>query len=246
MYLANDVIQNSKKKGPEYGKEFGKILRNAFNHIGDTCASDSKTVGSLGRILKIWEDRNVYDEKAIEEFRTALNKKVGSNSDATKVSSHSSKRSAEATEDEREKRSKPTESAARGKRETIEINGAIETHVILSPKAPAGDPPEPEELIKALLELENSASADANIRERIASLPPEVSELSVLGKLEDKEAAAKLATQVQEAAQILHDYNIRLSNEMEDRKKLTAMLRDFQTEQKELLAQAEQRLEVNV
>lgn len=31
---------------------------------------------------------------------------------------------------------------------------------------------------------------------------------------------------------------------MEDRKKLTAMLRDFQAEQKELLAQAEQRLEV--
>lgn len=47
-----------------------------------------------------------------------------------------------------------------------------------------------------------------------------------------------------EAAQILHDYNMRLSVEMEDRKKLTAMLRDFQAEQKELLAQAEQRLEV--
>jgi len=26
MYLGNDVIQNSKKKGPEYSKEFGKIL----------------------------------------------------------------------------------------------------------------------------------------------------------------------------------------------------------------------------
>lgn len=32
---------------------------------------------------------------------------------------------------------------------------------------------------------------------------------------------------------------------MEDRKKLTAMLKDFQTEQKELLTQAEQRLEVH-
>lgn len=31
---------------------------------------------------------------------------------------------------------------------------------------------------------------------------------------------------------------------MEERKKLTAMLKDFQAEQKELLAQAEQRLEV--
>lgn len=47
-----------------------------------------------------------------------------------------------------------------------------------------------------------------------------------------------------EAAQILHDYNTRLSIEMEERKKLTQMLKDFQAEQKELLAQAEQRLEV--
>lgn len=50
--------------------------------------------------------------------------------------------------------------------------------------------------------------------------------------------------QVNEAAQILHDYNTRLSVEMEERKKLTQMLKDFQAEQKELLAQAEQRLEV--
>lgn len=49
---------------------------------------------------------------------------------------------------------------------------------------------------------------------------------------------------VNEAAQILHDYNIRLSIEMEERKKLTQMLKDFQAEQKELLLQAEQRLEV--
>lgn len=59
-----------------------------------------------------------------------------------------------------------------------------------------GDPPEPEELIKAVLDLESSASSDANIRERIASLPPEVSEIALLGKLEDKESAIKLAAQV--------------------------------------------------
>lgn len=35
-----------------------------------------------------------------------------------------------------------------------------------------------------------------------------------------------------EAAQILHDYNTRLSIEMEERKKLTQMLKDFQAEQK--------------
>lgn len=50
--------------------------------------------------------------------------------------------------------------------------------------------------MKALLSLENSASSDANIRERIANLPPEVSEIALLSKIEDKDAAAKLVVQV--------------------------------------------------
>lgn len=60
----------------------------------------------------------------------------------------------------------------------------VETHITLSPHTPAGDPPEPEELIRALQELENSASGDAAVRERIANLPPAVSEISLLAKLE--------------------------------------------------------------
>lgn len=50
--------------------------------------------------------------------------------------------------------------------------------------------------------------------------------------------------QVNEAAKVLHEYNNRLSAEMEDRKKLTTMLKDFQAEQRDLMAQAEQRLKV--
>lgn len=30
MYLANDVIQNSRKKGPEFAKEFKSILPKCF------------------------------------------------------------------------------------------------------------------------------------------------------------------------------------------------------------------------
>lgn len=50
--------------------------------------------------------------------------------------------------------------------------------------------------------------------------------------------------QVNDAIKILNDYNARLATEMDDRKKLTTMLKDFQREQQELLAQAEQRLQV--
>lgn len=49
-----------------------------------------------------------------------------------------------------------------------------------------------------------------------------------------------------DAVQLLNDYNTRLTNEMNERNKLTIMLKDFQREQQELLLQAEQRLEVSL
>lgn len=141
MYLANDVIQNSKKKGPEYGKEFGKVLKNAFTHIGETCSGDEKTLGSLGRILKIWEDRGVYDEKQIEEYRNALNNITDKTNSTSSSSSTSKRKSTDAMENGRDssKKQKTSGGKEHGKRETIEINGTVETHVILSPKMPAGE-----------------------------------------------------------------------------------------------------------
>lgn len=62
----------------------------------------------------------------------------------------------------------------------------------------------------------------------------------------DKASAEKLSVQVNEAVQLLTDYNSRLASEMEYRKKLTTMLKDFLQAQKDLLAQAEHRLEVKI
>lgn len=74
MYLANDVIQNSKKKGPEYTKEFAPVLKKAFRLLGNMKCSD-KTVNKLERILQIWEERNVYDKKLVEEYKKIYHKK---------------------------------------------------------------------------------------------------------------------------------------------------------------------------
>uniref|UniRef100_U5EYY9 Putative regulator of nuclear mrna n=1 Tax=Corethrella appendiculata TaxID=1370023 RepID=U5EYY9_9DIPT len=281
MYLANDVIQNSKKKGPEYGKEFELTLTKAFKHISQTC-KDEKTIQSLLRILNIWEERGVYDGKRIKEYYNALVEKSDpdkaekaekndAKSDAkvekssgkrkhedvdgkTTPTSSTAKNGSSSTETKKHKSSSSSSSSSsttshhtnskeRIKSETIEVNGTVETHVTLSPHVPANDPPEPEELIKVIQGLENSASSDAVVRERIANLPPEVSEIQLLSKLEDKEQAMRLALKVNDAIKILNDYNIRLASEMDDRKKLTTMLKDFHREQQDLLTQAEQRLE---
>jgi len=248
MYLANDVIQNSKKKGPEFGKEFGNVLRKAFENMA-VPESDEKTRKSIERILEIWEERSVYEPKLIKEFRRGLE-------GGTQREGSPPKKKVKVVESVRPEVDKVPKRLVTGKSRSpmrerkkseteveVEVDGMKELHVTLSPRTPAGDPPEPEELIKALLDLENSASSDAIVREKIASLPPEVSEIALLSKLEDKASAEKLSVQVNEAVHLLTDYNSRLAAEMEYRKKLTTMLRDFLQAQKDLLAQAEHRLE---
>ncbi|XP_055687561.1 regulation of nuclear pre-mRNA domain-containing protein 1B [Lutzomyia longipalpis] len=249
MYLANDVIQNSKKKGPEYGSEFSKALEQAFRHVAETCSKEGKTISSLDRILNIWLERGVYGAEMIQTWQTALHsapkppeveaapkKKRRTEEHPPKSSSKRPKSSSSSAE-------KPEKPKEHVKSETVEVNGTVETHVTLSPHTPVGDPPEPEELIKALIEIENSASSDAAVRERIANLPVELTEVSTLSKIEDKEAAHKLSREVNDALNLLNEYNARLCTEMEERKKLQNMLKDFQQEQRELMAQAESRLE---
>ncbi|KAF5301748.1 hypothetical protein FQR65_LT08730 [Abscondita terminalis] len=233
MYLANDVIQNSRKKGPEYGREFGVVLGKAFEHLS-TIGYDEKMKASLTRLVGIWDERGMYDELQITEFKQAL-----------LLSAENSLKRAKTDNNGKEKKRKT--SPVRKKIETevtIEVDGTMETHVHLSPKTPASDPPEPEELIKALQELEsNLASADEVVRQRVAQLPRNVSEIALLDEIEDRSSAEKLNVQVNDAIKLLNDYNERLTKEVDLRKKVSGMLGDFLNVQKELLAQAEQALE---
>ncbi|XP_068618543.1 regulation of nuclear pre-mRNA domain-containing protein 1B isoform X2 [Battus philenor] len=236
MYLANDVIQNSKKKGPEYGKEFGEVLVESFKHMAKTGIT-TKTKNSLHRILSIWQERGVYDAQKIQEFKEAMDPNDAIPNKANKRKSVET----EAKEPEKKPKLENKESRERRRSETkVEIDGHVETHITLSPKTPPGDPPEPEELIKALLELESSASSDEAVRERIASLPPEVSEVQLLSKLEDKESALRLSSVVNSAVELLAEYNLRLSEELEKRRRVAGMLRDFAQSQRDLAKQAEE------
>ncbi|KAG7227001.1 hypothetical protein INR49_022347 [Caranx melampygus] len=100
-----------------------------------------------------------------------------------------------------------------------------------------------EELVKALQDLENAASGDAAVRQKIASLPQEVQDVSLLEKITDKEAADKLSKTVDEACLLLAEYNGRLAAELEDRRQLARMLTEYISSQKEALMEREKKLE---
>ncbi|XP_050421470.1 regulation of nuclear pre-mRNA domain-containing protein 1B [Adelges cooleyi] len=236
MYLANDVIQNGKKKGPEYGQEFGKELVKAFEKISKINCS-AKTRQSLTRLLNIWEERGVYSKTQIDDFKAAFAPETN-NSPIQQPPIKKTKLN------HKSKKTKSLNNGIKKEKEiVVEVDGAKELHVTLSPKTPVNDPPEPEELIKALNDLENAPSCDAVVRERISKLPPEIADVSLLSQLKGKSEAEDLLRKVNDAVALLTDYNTRLVCEMEERKKVTAMLQDFIQSQRDLIDQAEQRLQ---
>ncbi|NXU02791.1 RPR1B protein, partial [Buphagus erythrorhynchus] len=126
LYLANDVIQNSKRKGPEFTREFESVLVDAFSHVAREADEGCKK--PLERLLNIWQERSVYGSEFIQQLKLSME---DSNSPQTKGEC-----------------------------------------ILLT-----------EDLIKALQDLENAASGDATVRQKIASLPQEVQDVSLLEKI---------------------------------------------------------------
>lgn len=195
----------------------------------------------MTRILKIWEERNIYDASQIASFRHALGERKG-------VNVHNDKSSDKI----KSVKSIRHESKDR-KKEKVAIKRKVDFNVPKS-KEPERKPEkkpalgsniplvDSDTLIRTLQEMENSASSDANVREKIASLPPEVSDASLLDKIRDKGDAERLSKQVDEACVLLADYNSRLSQELEERKNISMLLNNFIQNQKDALVLAEQKL----
>lgn len=74
MYLANDVIQNSKKKGLELKMEFAKVLPRALQHVSRE--KDESFRKSVERIIAVWEERKVFEPDTIIRFKSMLCKIV--------------------------------------------------------------------------------------------------------------------------------------------------------------------------
>ncbi|MBN3291662.1 RPR1A protein, partial [Polypterus senegalus] len=220
LYLANDVIQNSKRKGPEFTKDFAPVIVDAFKHVASE--SDESCKKHLIRVLSIWHERAVYENDLLDQLKQVLpqhNSPVFAQQ-CTKLCLKGDK--------------KPK------KRPYEEVK--IDLDVYPCQSSP-GDPPQTMELIKALQELENAASGDAAVRHRISALPLEVQDVSLLGRIADKDSGDRLSRMVDDACMLLADYSGRLAAEIDDRKQLTRMLTDFLRAQKEILTEKEQKLE---
>lgn len=221
LYLANDVIQNSKKKGPEFTKDFESVLVDACSHVASREADDG-CKKHMERLLNIWKERSLYRADFIQQLKLAIE---DSNSPRPSEEKRAVKRSYQKIQEEED-----------------DEDDDYRSHN--SPRnADASATQLTEELVKALQDLENAASGDAAVRQKIASLPQEVQDVSLLEKITDKEAADKLSKTVDEACLLLAEYNGRLAAELEDRRQLARMLTEYISSQKEALTEREKKLE---
>ncbi|OVA03318.1 CID domain [Macleaya cordata] len=62
LYLANDILQNSKRKGNEFVSEFWKVLPAALKDVFENGDEHGKTV--VSRLVGIWEERKVFGSRA--------------------------------------------------------------------------------------------------------------------------------------------------------------------------------------
>ncbi|XP_033899882.1 regulation of nuclear pre-mRNA domain-containing protein 1B isoform X5 [Acipenser ruthenus] len=232
LYLANDVIQNSKRKGPEFTRDFETVLVDACSHVSRYRAvlgeADGGCKKHLERLLTIWQERSVYGADFIQQLKLAIE------------DSSSPKQKPKVEEKKALKRTyqKIQEVEEEEEEEDDDYRGHY------SPRD--NDTTAPlltEELIKALQDLENAASGDAAVRQKIASLPQEVQDVSLLEKITDKEAADQLSKTVDEACLLLAEYNGRLAAELEDRRQLSRMLTEYIQNEKEVLADREKKLD---
>ncbi|XP_066558723.1 regulation of nuclear pre-mRNA domain-containing protein 1B isoform X10 [Amia ocellicauda] len=259
LYLANDVIQNSKRKGPEFTKDFETVLVDACSHVAREADDGCKK--HLERLLNIWQERSVYGADFIQQLKLAIE---DSNSPKQKPqgkqaggrrAKHSQperfkveeKKATKRTYQKIQEEEEEEDDDYRGHYSPQEndVSGPLLNLLAATGRDPL-TPPLPsqtEELIKALQDLENAASGDAAVRQKIASLPQEVQDVSLLEKITDKEAAEKLSKTVDEACLLLAEYNGRLAAELEDRRQLARMLTEYIHNQKEVLTEREKKLD---
>ena len=193
-------------------------------------------------MIKVWEQRSIYGHSRLSEFRAAIgDRRLDSSGKGSKKQRDSSSASTSASTDSGSGGSGIASSSKR-----LKTIPTTDQRLPELPEPREGLVIDPESLVRALRGLESAASRDKEVREKIAKFPPEVTDpaliersLKASGGQDSSGHLARLQPLVEEACILLSDYNHKLSQEMEDRKKIAVMLATFVKNQKDRLSATE-------
>ncbi|KAG8367757.1 hypothetical protein BUALT_Bualt16G0106000 [Buddleja alternifolia] len=91
LYLSNDILQNSRRKGSEFVNEFWKVLPGSLKDVYDSGHANCRKVAS--RLVDIWEERKVFGSRGQNLKNEVLGKNPSPVSNPTPASVNNSKNS---------------------------------------------------------------------------------------------------------------------------------------------------------
>ncbi|KAF6739540.1 Regulation of nuclear pre-mRNA domain-containing protein 2 [Oryzias melastigma] len=209
FYLANDVIQNCKRKN-------AAVFRSAFSDVLPNAAlliKDGKVRKSVERIFTIWAERNVYPEEVIAQFKTCLNKK----------------------EKDRVKQKEKEKEKEKAKA-TPPANATTGTKAAMKSKIVAEFTPQ--SLIELLLRYKHAAGEEDFREKQLEALRVDVCSTEALKRLKDKAGGNKFAKDFEEGSLKLQEFVTFLENELKTGPPLLEALGNadifYQTQYKEV------------
>ncbi|XP_035990339.1 regulation of nuclear pre-mRNA domain-containing protein 2 [Fundulus heteroclitus] len=191
FYLANDVIQNCKRKN-------AIVFRSAFSDVLPNAAlliKDGKVRKSVERIFTIWEERNVYPEEVISQFKAGLHKKE----------KEREKQKEKEKEKEKEKqKEKETPSANAPSSTKAASTKAPSTKAALKSKIVAEFTPH--SLIEQLTRYQQAAAEEQIREKRLETLRVDVCSSEAFKRLKDKAGGNKFAKDFEEGSLKLEEF----------------------------------------
>lgn len=177
VHLANDVIQNSRKKWPLFKEQFQHQLENAFSHVARH--ADAKTIISLRRVIDVWQQRSIFEEEFLSKLTYAvtsnLNKELLAlfNENAAKTPPLQQPTPSKKTKHKSSKvdviDTPPPEKISKSHSISTVIHSPTPSKTLPNSSSKSveeiiAEAPATEDLVKLLKELENTASADVETR----------------------------------------------------------------------------------
>ncbi|XP_038625496.1 regulation of nuclear pre-mRNA domain-containing protein 1B-like [Tachyglossus aculeatus] len=215
LYLANDVLQNGRKGGPEFLILFATVLQEAARLVAGS--HDEECRACFNTLLDIWQDRKVYIREFIQNLRLLL-------------------------EDYQAFPPRIPEGEQPPERRTFRMIQESEPRRV--PEGPSQpcvlNLPLIEETIKGLQNLRQSASVNDT---EMPELPPEDEDISLAEQVNSRSEAENLAEMMEKKCVALLDYNNVLGRNIDEQHNLVEMMLVCTQNQYEVLIGKEKKYE---
>eukprot|EP01095_Lingulamoeba_sp_RSL-Kostka_P003444 TRINITY_DN1441_c0_g2_i1.p1 TRINITY_DN1441_c0_g2~~TRINITY_DN1441_c0_g2_i1.p1 ORF type:complete len:359 (-),score=113.92 TRINITY_DN1441_c0_g2_i1:187-1263(-) len=212
FYLANDIMQNNRKKGGGFITCFSRILQKAITSLVLTPNISPKIINSVKRMIKIWSNRQLFGTEYVQNLLQAV--------DSPSFSSSSS-----STNNHFSQSSEPKFMPRNNNNNNNE------------PKIPRLI--KNTNLLKLFSKLEESSISDALVEERVNNLQANLVNGEIIKEFDNEEnnktSLDIIKLKLQQAFIVLEQFKLQMESDLETRTLLVTQISNLLDDQEEIL-----------